>query len=86
LSCLRCPAERFGPGRSSFDKISSPLLISAFERFQLLRQYESYAVLRRLGKPVEMLWLRRENAPHALRRPYHRYLSQQSAVDCSISG
>lgn len=65
----------------NLDKVQAPLLISAFERFQLLRQYEPYAGLSRLKKPVEMLWLRRENAPHVLRRPLHRYLSQQSAVD-----
>jgi len=63
------------------DKIAAPLLISAFERFELLAQWEPYAGLRRLGKPVEMLWLRRGNAAHVLTRPYHRYLSQQSAVD-----
>jgi dipeptidyl aminopeptidase/acylaminoacyl peptidase len=80
----------WGPGLASWaanapdfnlDKVTAPLLISAFERLQLLRQYEPYAALRRLKKPVEMLWLRRENAPHVLRRPYHRYLSQQTAVD-----
>ncbi|HEV7783850.1 MAG TPA: prolyl oligopeptidase family serine peptidase, partial [Thermoanaerobaculia bacterium] len=63
------------------DKVAAPLLISAFERYELLRQYEPYAALRRLGKPVELLWLRRENATHVLTRPLHRYLSQQSAVD-----
>lgn len=65
----------------NLDKVAAPLLISAFERWSLLSQYEPYAVLSRLGKPVEMLWLRRENATHVLKRPYHRYLSQESAVD-----
>jgi dipeptidyl aminopeptidase/acylaminoacyl peptidase len=65
----------------NLDKVEAPLLISAFERWQLLAQYEPYAGLRRLGKPVEMLWLPRENATHVLKRPHHRYLSQQSAVD-----
>jgi dipeptidyl aminopeptidase/acylaminoacyl peptidase len=65
----------------NLDKVAAPLLISALERFQLLGQYEPYAILRRLGKPVEMQWLRRENATHVVKRPYHRYLSQQSAVD-----
>jgi prolyl oligopeptidase family protein len=80
----------WGPGLASWmeraptfnlDKVAAPLLISAFERWSLLSQYEPYAVLSRLGKPVEMLWLRRENATHVLKRPYHRYLSQESAVD-----
>ncbi len=65
----------------NLDKVAAPLLISAFERWSLLSQYEPYAVLSRLGKPVEMLWLQRENATHVLKRPYHRYLSQESAVD-----
>ncbi|PYQ62047.1 MAG: hypothetical protein DMF53_13960, partial [Acidobacteria bacterium] len=65
----------------NLDKVAAPLLISAFERWSLLGQYEPYAVLSRLHKPVEMLWLRRENATHVLKRPYHRYLSQESAVD-----
>jgi dienelactone hydrolase len=65
----------------NLDKVAAPLLISAFERWSLLSQYEPYAILSRLHKPVEMLWLRRENATHVLKRPYHRYLSQESAVD-----
>ncbi len=44
-------------------------------------QWEIYSGLRALGKPVDMVWLRRENAPHILVQPRHRYLSQQSAVD-----
>ena len=47
----------------------------------LLSQWEAYAGLRRLGKPVEMQWLRRENAVHVLTRPSHRFLSEGSAVD-----
>jgi pimeloyl-ACP methyl ester carboxylesterase len=65
----------------NLDKIAAPLLIAALERGQLLRQWEPYAGLRRLGKPVDMLWWRRENAEHVLKQPEHRYVSQQSAVD-----
>jgi dienelactone hydrolase len=80
----------WGPGLMSWaanapdfnlDKVAAPLLISALERYQLLKQYEPFAALRRLGKPVEMQWLRRENATHVITRPLHRYLSQQTAVD-----
>jgi Prolyl oligopeptidase family len=65
----------------NLEKVETPLLISALERGQLLRQWEPYAGLRRLGKPVDMLWLRHSDVTHVLVKPYHRYVSQQSAVD-----
>ena len=65
----------------NLDKVQTPLLISALERRQLLFQWEAYAGLRRLGKPVDMLWLRHEDAIHVLVKPLHRYLSQGAAVD-----
>jgi len=59
----------------------TPLLISALERGQLLEQWENYSCLRKLNKPVDMVWLRKENAPHILVQPAQRFLSQQMTVD-----
>ena len=65
----------------NLDKVEAPLLISALETGQLIGQWEIYSGLRLLKKPVDMIWLRGENAPHILVQPYHRYVSQQRAVD-----
>ncbi len=63
------------------DKIKTPLLISALHQGNLLSQWETYSGLRRLSKPVEMLFWWKENTPHILVQPAQRYASQQSAVD-----
>jgi dipeptidyl aminopeptidase/acylaminoacyl peptidase len=63
------------------DQIETPLLVNSLEKDALVGQWEIYAGLRRLHKPVEMLWLRPPNAPHVLVQPRQRYLSQQTAVD-----
>lgn len=63
------------------DKIETPLLINSLEKDALVGQWEIYAGLRRLHKPVAMLWLRPADAPHVLIQPRQRYLSQQAAVD-----
>jgi dipeptidyl aminopeptidase/acylaminoacyl peptidase len=65
----------------NLDKVRAPLLISALERDELMSEWEVYAGLRRLNKPVDMLWWRTENAPHLLVEPAQRYMSQQSTVD-----
>jgi hypothetical protein len=65
----------------NLDKVTTPLLISALERRELLAMWEPYAGLRRLGRPVDMLWLRKEDANHVVQKPLHKFLSQQSAVD-----
>jgi hypothetical protein len=62
-------------------KISTPLLITATERGELIPQWETFAGLRRLGKPVEMLLWRRQNTPHILVQPEQRYASQEAVVD-----
>jgi hypothetical protein len=69
-----------GPG-FNLDRVEAPLLISALERGQLLAEWEIYSGLRVLGKPVDMVWLRHEDAPHVLVKPKQRYFSQQLAVD-----
>lgn len=71
---------RTAPG-FNLDKVRTPLLIAGFERGQLLQQWEIYSGLRKLKKPVDMIWWRRENTPHILVQPAQRYASQQSAVD-----
>jgi hypothetical protein len=65
----------------NFDLTRTPLLISALEKGELLEQWENYSCLRRLKKPVDFVWLKKENAPHVLVQPAQRYLSQQMAVD-----
>jgi Prolyl oligopeptidase family len=65
----------------NLDKIRAPLLVSALEQGTLPSEWEPYAGLLRLGKPVDMLWLRRENATHIVFRPWHQQVSEQSAVD-----
>lgn len=65
----------------ALDKARTPLLISSFETGELLAQWETYSGLRQLGKPVDMIWLRKENAPHILIKPRERYIFQQLAVD-----
>jgi dipeptidyl aminopeptidase/acylaminoacyl peptidase len=65
----------------NLDKATTPLLISSFEPGELLAQWETYSALRILRRPVDMLWLRKENAPHILVKPRQRYLSQQMAVE-----
>ena len=65
----------------TLDKVSAPLLISCLEKGALLGQWDTYAGLRTLNKPVDIVWLRKENAPHILVQPLQRYLSQQGAVD-----
>lgn len=61
--------------------ITTPLLITATERGALLSQWETFAGLRRLGKPVDMLWWWHQNTPHILVQPIQRYASQQLVVD-----
>ena len=77
-------AAPFGNGLSTWfqnapgfnlDKVKTPLLISAFER-RALSEWEIYAGLRTLNKPVDMVCRCKENWPHILVQPIHRYMSQ----------
>jgi hypothetical protein len=65
----------------NLNKIQTPLLISAYEPWELLEQWETYSGLRRLNKPVDLLWWWRGDVSHILFQPAQRYASQQSAVD-----
>ncbi|HET6929196.1 MAG TPA: hypothetical protein VFI45_02655 [Candidatus Acidoferrum sp.] len=65
----------------NLDKVVAPLRMYEFERTGLAFDWEIYSGLYRLKKPVDFLWLRKENATHILIRPRQRYLAQQGAVD-----
>jgi hypothetical protein len=65
----------------NLDRTQSPLLISCLEKGTLVATWDIYGALRTLRKPVEMMWLTKEDAPHVLVQPRHRYLSQELAVD-----
>lgn len=65
----------------NLDRVQTPLLISCLEKGTLVATWDIYGGLRTLKKPVDMVWLRKEDAPHVLVQPRHRYLSQQGAVD-----
>ena len=65
----------------NLEHVRSPLLISCLEKGTLVGSWDIYGGLRTLGKPVDLVWLRKEDAPHVLVQPHHRYLSQQEAVD-----
>jgi hypothetical protein len=65
----------------NLDRVTAPLLISCFEKGTLVATWDIYAGLRTLNKPVDLMWLKNEDAPHVLVQPLHRYLSQQTAVD-----
>jgi dipeptidyl aminopeptidase/acylaminoacyl peptidase len=76
---LRTWLER-APG-FNLDKVRTPLRMYEFERTALLYDWEIYSGLFRLNKPVDIIWLQKENAPHILVAPHQRYLAQQGAVD-----
>jgi dipeptidyl aminopeptidase/acylaminoacyl peptidase len=65
----------------NLERVRAPLLISCLEKGTLVGSWDIYGGLRTLGKPVDLVWLRKEDAPHVLVQPRHRYLSQQEAVD-----
>jgi dipeptidyl aminopeptidase/acylaminoacyl peptidase len=61
------------------DKVQTPLRITAENPAVALVEWEWYATLRRLGKPVEMVMLR--DGSHELTRPWDRMVSLQGNVD-----
>ncbi len=65
----------------NLDRVQTPLLIVSLERGELIGQWETFSLLRRLNKPVHMIWFKSERAPHILVKPRERFISQQSAVD-----
>jgi len=65
----------------NLDKVVAPLLMSVYLKAELLYEWETYSALRKLNKPVELLWWWKGNVPHVLVQPAQRFASQQSAVD-----
>ena len=61
------------------DKVHSPLRIMASNPGSLLQEWEWFALLRRMGKPVELIYL--QDGRHELVRPWDRAVSQQGNVD-----
>jgi len=61
------------------DKVQTPLLVTAPSPGSLLGEWEWFAALRRLGKPVEMVYL--QDGSHPLERPWDRMVSQQGNLD-----
>lgn len=66
----------------NLQNVVAPLEIWSLERGELLGQWDIYAGLRALHKPVEMYWISSQRfLPHVLVKPEDRYVSQQGAVD-----
>ncbi len=63
----------------SVDKVRTPLRIVVPSPAQLLSEWEWFAALSRLGKPVDMVML--QDGEHFLQRPWERIISQQGNVD-----
>ena len=63
------------------DLVDTPLLIQAASRESLSSQWAEFTGLKRLGKPVELLYF--PNGTHVLEKPWDRLASQQEAVDWS---
>lgn len=81
-------AMPFGPGIASWiqrspefslDKLEAPLLIEALNPSSLSFQWATFVGLRRLSKPVDLLYL--PTGAHILQKPWDRLASQQSVID-----
>ena len=63
----------------NIDRVRTPLLITALRPNSILGEWEWFAGLRRLGKPVEMIYI--EDGSHELEKPWDRMISQGANVD-----
>jgi dipeptidyl aminopeptidase/acylaminoacyl peptidase len=70
--------EARSPG-FNMNRVKTPLLIEALNAYSALFQWEWFAGLRRLDKPVEMMML--QDGTHILRKPWDRIASAQANVD-----
>jgi hypothetical protein len=68
---------RLSPG-FALDRVRTPLLIQALSR-NILDEWEWFAGLTRLRKPVDMIYL--PGSAHVLVRPWEQRTSQQATVD-----
>ena len=63
----------------NLDKVQTPVRITAENPDVVLFEWEWFAALRRLGKPVEMITM--QDGLHELQRPWERLISLQGNVD-----
>lgn len=63
----------------NLDKVKTPLRITALSKEALLGEWEWFAALTRLRKPVEFVAL--QDGAHILVRPWDRMVSQGGTVD-----
>jgi dipeptidyl aminopeptidase/acylaminoacyl peptidase len=63
----------------NLDRVHAPIRQLGFGRYWFQYNWESFVGLRRLGKPVEMVWL--PEAAHEPVRPFERRTAQQGDVD-----
>jgi dipeptidyl aminopeptidase/acylaminoacyl peptidase len=63
----------------SIENVRAPVRIVSANPDSLLYQWEWFAALTRLGKPVEMVYMR--DGEHILQRPWDRMAAQQGNVD-----
>jgi dipeptidyl aminopeptidase/acylaminoacyl peptidase len=63
----------------NLDRIHTPIRQLGFGRYWFYYNWEQFVGLRRLGKPVELIWL--PEAAHELVRPIERLAAQQGDVD-----
>lgn len=61
------------------DEIKTPVRILAPDNGALLSEWQWFASLRRLNKPIEMIYL--QDGSHILEKPLQRMVSQQGNVD-----
>jgi dipeptidyl aminopeptidase/acylaminoacyl peptidase len=61
------------------DKVKTPLRIEATDPSSILTMWETYAALRRLHRPVDLIYI--DGAQHILQRPLDRMASEQGNVD-----
>lgn len=61
------------------DKVQTPVQIQAVGSFSALTEWEWFAGLMRLKKPVDMIYI--PTGYHILQKPWDRLVSQQGAVD-----
>lgn len=63
----------------SIDKIATPLLIQANGRIGVLEMWEPYAVLRYMGRPVDLVVL--QHGSHPASNPAQEFATEQLGVD-----
>ena len=61
------------------DRVQTPIQIQTFEPSSLLGEWEWFSGLKRLGKPVDFVYL--PTGIHILVKPWDRMVSQEGSVD-----